>query len=104
MRIFAEVNIESLDFSKASNSVQCTSSTTRMNVMRQPLLQNSLHEKRRNMSKRGLDLVTDSNGFRTTFHTNFKTFDSQIRKAEQPFESVRIRSNALERRRAALDA
>jgi hypothetical protein len=72
--------------------------------MRQLLVQNSLHEKRRNMSKRGFDLATDSNASRTLFDIHFKAFDSPMRKTGEPFESPRIRSNVLEGVAEASDA
>jgi hypothetical protein len=56
------------------------------------------------MSKRGLDFATDLNGSRMPFDTHFKAFESPVRNASGSFESLRIRSNALERTGAALDA
>ncbi|MGA9576583.1 MAG: hypothetical protein WBV90_03110, partial [Terrimicrobiaceae bacterium] len=73
-------------------------------VMLQPLLQNSLHEKRRNMSKRSFDLVTDSNASRMASDAHFKGFESPMRNARAPFELLRMRSNALERIGEALHA
>jgi hypothetical protein len=75
-----------------------------MNVIPQLLLQKSLDEKRRNMSKRGFDLVTDSNASRMVFDTHFKAFEWRMREAGAAFESLRIRSNALERIRETLHA
>jgi len=75
-----------------------------MNVMPQLLFQNSLHEKRRNMSKRGFDLVTDSNVSRMPFDIHFKPFELRMQKARAALESLRIRSNALERIRETLHA
>jgi hypothetical protein len=65
--------------------------------MPQSLAENSLHEKRRNMSKRGFDLATTSNIFRMLFDTDFNAFESPTRKAGEPSAFLRIRSNALER-------
>jgi hypothetical protein len=75
-----------------------------MNVMPQLLLQHSLHGKRRNMSKRGLDSATYSNGSRIAFDTYFKPFKLPLRKARGPFEFLRMHSNALERVGEALHA
>ena len=56
------------------------------------------------MSKRSLDLATDSNGSRMPFDIHFKPSESSLLRAGRPFELLRIRSNTLERRRAALHA
>ena len=56
------------------------------------------------MSKRGFDFVTDSNVSRMPFDTHFKAFESRMREAGAAFESLRIRSNALERIRKTVDA
>jgi hypothetical protein len=75
-----------------------------MNVMPHPLLQNIANEERRNMSKRILDTATDSNGSRMPFDSHFKAFELPLRDVRGSFEFLRIRSNALERTGAALDA
>jgi hypothetical protein len=76
LRILAEVNIESLDFIEVWHSVHSTSTHTSMNVMPHLLLQNISNEERRNMSKRGLDCLTDSNVSRTPFEIHFKVIES----------------------------
>jgi hypothetical protein len=72
--------------------------------MPQLLLENSIHEKRRNMSTGGFDFVTDSNVSRMAFDTHFKAFELPTLKAGEPFESLRIHSNAPERVGEALHA
>ena len=56
------------------------------------------------MSKRGFDFVTDSNGSRMAFEIYFEAFESHPPKGEGAFESLRIRSNPLERTTGATNA
>jgi hypothetical protein len=72
--------------------------------MPQSLLQNSVHEKRRNMSKRSFVSATGSNGSRMPFATHFKAFEPQVRICKGSFKFLRIHSNALERTGGMLDA
>ena len=72
--------------------------------MPQLLAQNSLHEGRRNMSKRSFDLVADSNASRMAFDAHFKAFELPMRNARRWFKLLRMRSNAFERTGGALHA
>ena len=56
------------------------------------------------MSKRGFEFLTDSNALRGPFDTHFKAFEWRMRGAKSAFESLRIRSNALESKRKTFHA